>query len=94
MHADYELSVARSNLELIPHSADHCVGNMIWGFGPTEQYIFASSEPRDDDCFEGYHKVFDVEIGNAYDLDAKEAGDSIALMPDGLYHRLFNDEWH
>ena len=66
---------------------------MIWGFGPTEQYIFASSEPKDDNCFEGYHKAFDVEKGTAYDLDAKEAGDSIALMPDGLYHRLFSDEW-
>jgi hypothetical protein len=59
---------------------------MIWGSGPTERHICASSEPRDDSSFEGYHKVFDVEKGVAYDLDANEAGDGIALTPDGLCH--------
>jgi hypothetical protein len=62
---------------------------MIWGFGPTEQYIYASSEPKDDKCFEGYHKIFDVEKGASYDLDSKEAGDCLALTPDGLCHYIF-----
>jgi len=83
IHSDYESSAARSNLDLSPQAAEHCVGDMIWGFGPTEQYIYASSEPKDDKCFEGYHKIFDVEKGASYDLDSKEAGDCLALTPDG-----------
>ncbi|KAF8623044.1 hypothetical protein AX15_006550 [Amanita polypyramis BW_CC] len=83
VYADYKTSVSYATLSMVPAAAEHSVGEMIWGYGPTEHLICASSEPKADDCFEGYHKVFDVEKGVSYDLDSKEAGDSIGLTPDG-----------
>ncbi|KAK2463584.1 hypothetical protein APHAL10511_004335 [Amanita phalloides] len=87
IHSDYEISVSRHSYNVAAIGAQHRVGSIIWGFGPTAHLICASSEPIDDDCSDGYHKLFDVKEGikegKSYDLDAKEAGDTLALMPDG-----------
>lgn len=72
--------------------APHIVGNMVWGTGPTEDCLFASSEPdpliRDEipeALFVGRHKAFDVENEKAlYEFQAEEAGDSLCINASGM----------
>lgn len=71
----------------------HIVGTMVWGRGPTENWLFASSEPdplilRDDVAkaiFTGRHIAVDI-VGQEvpYDLQANEAGDSLCINPSGM----------
>jgi hypothetical protein len=57
---------------------------MVWGVNSTPEFIFASSEPHNDDA-DGCHRAFDTNKGVlAYNLDAKEAGEAMAISPDGL----------
>lgn len=56
---------------------------MVWGANSTSHFIFASSEPHDDGV-EGCHRAFDTNNGDlAYNLDATEAGDAMAISTDG-----------
>ncbi|KAF8637653.1 hypothetical protein AX17_002721 [Amanita inopinata Kibby_2008] len=84
VYRDYESSVTHTSFMVSPSAADHSVGSMIWGTEATDHYIFASTEPRADDCFDGYHKAFNVARGVCdYELDSHEAGDSLAIGPHG-----------
>ncbi|TFY72890.1 hypothetical protein EVG20_g115 [Dentipellis fragilis] len=62
----------------------HSAGAMVWGHNDTAHHIFASSEPKDLSDSEGYHKVFDIgQLDVAYELDAKESGDGMAINSTG-----------
>jgi WD40 repeat protein len=53
---------------------------MTWGLEGTSHYLFASSEPHDDDDYNGFHRAFDMNRKkHVFDFDAKEAGDAMAL---------------
>jgi hypothetical protein len=57
---------------------------MAWGLQGTSTYIFASSEPPGEDEYRGFHGAFDINrLVKAYKFDAKEAGDALALDPNG-----------
>ncbi|KAG6891179.1 hypothetical protein C0995_008431 [Termitomyces sp. Mi166 len=63
---------------------DFCIGAMTWGRGPTENRLFASSEPLDSTRFIGHHKAIDAkesEILYAFDEDG--AGDEMTITNDG-----------
>lgn len=63
------------------------VGSMAWGSESTADHLFVSSEPRER-TFTGAHKVFDLHTKKeAYQLDAQEAGDVLAVDSEG---RLFD----
>jgi hypothetical protein len=63
----------------------HNIGPMTWGRGITADYIYASTEPEDDEDFTGFHKAFDATVAKAaYTLDAEGAGDAIAMTNDGM----------
>ncbi|KAG6910008.1 hypothetical protein DXG01_013730, partial [Tephrocybe rancida] len=63
---------------------DHPVGAMVWGRGPTAEYLFASSEPNDSTKFIGFHKAIDAETWRvSYTFDEDGAGDEITVPNDG-----------
>jgi hypothetical protein len=56
---------------------------MVWGANSTPEFIFASSEPHNDDA-EGCHRAFDtIKEVLVYEFDATEAGEAMAISPDG-----------
>ncbi|KAL0950198.1 hypothetical protein HGRIS_010190 [Hohenbuehelia grisea] len=62
---------------------DHMTGATVWGYGESQNFLFASSESHNDDA-RSYHRAFDVHRQTiAYEFDAKENGDSIAIDPTG-----------
>lgn len=69
--------------ELSPPGIDSNVGAMVWGSGPTERCLFASSEPIDTNEFVGCHRIFDVERNTSAIINAKEAGDALCIDPFG-----------
>ncbi|KAL0065171.1 hypothetical protein AAF712_007841 [Marasmius tenuissimus] len=68
---------------------------MVWGIGPTEGYIFATSEPDNHNAWKGSHLMFHAENTRGKDsrIELKEAddepGDAITLSPDGKTLALF-----
>jgi WD40 repeat protein len=67
-------------LSVAPANASHSAGAMTWGLEGTSHYLFASSEPHDDDDYNGFHRAFDMNRKkHVFDFDAKEAGDAMAL---------------
>jgi len=64
----------------------HVIGSMAWGSGLTADHLFVSSEPTKK-TFTGAHKVYDLGAQKeAYGfVDAKEAGDSLAVDPTGRF---------
>ncbi|PFH51842.1 hypothetical protein AMATHDRAFT_46814 [Amanita thiersii Skay4041] len=84
IYANYESSKLKTSLRVCPVADDHNVGSMVWGYNTTEQYLFASSEPESDDCYEGFHRAFNMEKGVCdYELDTSEAGDCMEVVPNG-----------
>ena len=69
--------------ELSPPGIDSNVGAMVWGSGPTERCLFASSEPIDTNEFVGCHRIFDLGRNTSAIIDAKEAGDALCVDPSG-----------
>ncbi|KAF8906207.1 WD40-repeat-containing domain protein [Gymnopilus junonius] len=72
------------------HSRErHIIGSVAWGMGITANHLFVSSEPSNPDIFvpetfKGRHKVFDLGSWESlYELDATEAGDTLAVDPTG-----------
>ncbi|KAG7094055.1 hypothetical protein E1B28_007674 [Marasmius oreades] len=64
--------------------------SMLWGIGPTSDYLFASSESEQFDVWKGTHSCFDTNSTRPYFLDAdKESGDALALQTDGKTLALF-----
>lgn len=65
--------------------AGQVVGEMRWGMGSTEDFLFASSEPiRDKTYTESWHRIYDVkreEIVGRFPMG--EAGDAMALDATG-----------
>ena len=67
---------------------DHAAGTVVWGCGPTERYVYTSSEPHDSDGEgkdKGYHFAHDISRGvKLFPFDAEESGDAGAISPDGM----------
>jgi hypothetical protein len=65
------------------------VGSIRFGVDSTSGYIFASSEPEDEDTeagdhYIGFHKFADIErMERPSSLSASEAGDEMAMHPTG-----------
>jgi hypothetical protein len=67
-----------------PANSAHSTGAIVWGREGSSQYLFASSEPSGEDDCRGFHRAFDLNQKKmAYEFDAKEAGDAIALSRHG-----------
>jgi hypothetical protein len=62
---------------------ENIVGSIAWGSGIRGQMLFASSETvQGTDGIEGFHKAFDtVVMKAAYEFDAPESGDALAISP-------------
>jgi hypothetical protein len=76
-----------TKLHVAPPDADHAAGTVLWGCGPTEHLIYASSEPRNSDDEgkdQGSHRAYDMSLGRElFSFSANEAGDAGAISPDG-----------
>ncbi|TFK29731.1 WD40 repeat-like protein [Coprinopsis marcescibilis] len=75
-----------STVRIVPanESHRHVIGAVRWGSGPTENQIFASSEPLEENCFDGHHRTADATSSkDSYKFDASEAGDALVLNPSG-----------
>ncbi|KAJ6619960.1 WD40-repeat-containing domain protein [Mycena sp. CBHHK59/15] len=60
----------------------HVTGSIVWGCESTSHIIFASSEPKGVN--NGFHMAFDTDVEKlAYQFDADEAGDALAVNPTG-----------
>ncbi|KAI0005562.1 WD40-repeat-containing domain protein [Russula compacta] len=71
-------------LRVVPPMVQHSVGAIVWGQCASADTLFASSEPQSMSDYSGYHAAFDPDQGRrAYEFDAKESGDSMALDADG-----------
>ncbi|KAG6905134.1 hypothetical protein DXG01_004645 [Tephrocybe rancida] len=56
---------------------------MVWGRGPTAEYLFASSEPNDPTKSIGFHKAIDAEAWRvSYTFDEDGTGDEITVPND------------
>ncbi|KAA1471564.1 hypothetical protein DENSPDRAFT_850311 [Dentipellis sp. KUC8613] len=83
VYPDPVTNLAHHTFPLAP-GVRHSAGAMVWGHNDTAHHIFASSEPKDPSDDEGYHKVFDIgKLDVAYELDAKESGDGMAITSTG-----------
>lgn len=73
-----------------PKGLGHATGSILWGQGPSQHLLFASSEPTGKGDNTGFHRAFDTSRGAlAVQFDATEAGDAAALSPDGVTLVLF-----
>ncbi|KAL1667098.1 hypothetical protein GGF50DRAFT_49394 [Schizophyllum commune] len=73
--------------------SDHAVSAIVWGKGPSKDYIFASTEPASTSDDEepppiGFHKGFNVRTGNRFELipagtHDSGAGDALAVNDEG-----------
>lgn len=81
--SDYPVSLKQ--FRVAPSGTDQATGATTWGAGPTEDLLFTSSEPpAPNDIVTSYHRVWDTKKQRlAFELDANEAGDAIAISPDG-----------
>ena len=72
-------------LTVAPAHSAQSTGAIVWGLEGTSHYLFASSESSGgDDNYTGFHRAFDLNKATfAYQFDANEAGDAIALSPNG-----------
>lgn len=71
-------------LRVVPPTVQHSAGAIVWGQCASADTLFASSEPQNMTDYSGYHVAFDPDQGRrAYEFDAKESGDSMALDADG-----------
>ena len=76
-------------LRVAPQHAQHSVGTIVWGQEASADTLFASSEAQNMTDYSGYHAAFDPDQGRrAYEFNAKESGDGMALDPDGSAFRL------
>ncbi|EAU90534.2 hypothetical protein CC1G_00918 [Coprinopsis cinerea okayama7 len=83
-------------LRIVPNnlSRRHIVGSIRFGVDSTSGYIFASSEPEDEDTeagdhYIGFHKFADIErMERPSSLSASEAGDEMAMHPTGDFLAL------
>ncbi|KAI0778074.1 WD40-repeat-containing domain protein [Trametes elegans] len=77
-------------LKIPASEEDHVTADMIWGYGSSDKYLFASSSSTShSDIASGRHKAFDaVRCKCVVEFDASnDAGNCLALDPLGL--RLF-----
>ncbi|KAI9513082.1 WD40-repeat-containing domain protein [Russula earlei] len=73
-----------TELRVAPPEAQHSVGAIVWGHSASADTLFASSESHSMSDFGGYHVAFDPDQGRrAYEFNATESGDAMALDPDG-----------
>ncbi|KAI6013545.1 WD40-repeat-containing domain protein [Pisolithus marmoratus] len=81
--SDFPISLKQ--FRVAPSGTNQAAGPTTWGVGSTENFLFTSSEPpAPDDTVTGYHRAWDAKRQClAFELDVNEAGDAIAVNPDG-----------
>ncbi|KAG6821210.1 hypothetical protein H0H93_004031 [Arthromyces matolae] len=63
---------------------DHTMGAIAWGHGPSNNVVFASSEPIDHTKRIGFHKVIDADTKTIlHEFDENGAGDELSITNDG-----------
>lgn len=64
---------------------NQAAGATVWGKESTKDHLFTSSESSETgDVITGYHRAWDThKYRIAFQLDAKEAGNAMAIAPDG-----------
>jgi hypothetical protein len=76
-----------TKLHVAPPDIDHAAGTVLWGRGPTERFMYTSSEAHDSNGEgkdEGYHRAHDISRGRMlFPFSANESGDAGAVSPDG-----------
>lgn len=80
-----DFPVLLAKFRVAPNGTNQATGATTWGVESTEDFLFTSSEPpAPDDTVTGYHRAWDTNRRSlAFQLDAHEAGDAIAISPDG-----------
>ncbi|KAI6116796.1 WD40-repeat-containing domain protein [Pisolithus croceorrhizus] len=80
-----DFPVLLAKFRVAPNGTKQATGATTWGVGSTEDFLFTSSEPpAPDDTVTGYHRAWDTNRRSlAFELDANEAGDAVAITPDG-----------
>ncbi|KAI6130181.1 WD40-repeat-containing domain protein [Pisolithus croceorrhizus] len=80
-----DFPVLLAKFRVAPNGTNQATGATAWGVGSTEDFLFTSSEPpAPDDTVTGYHRAWDTNRRSlAFELDANEAGDAVAITPDG-----------
>ncbi|KAG1739962.1 WD40-repeat-containing domain protein [Suillus lakei] len=81
-----------TKLHVAPPDAEHAAGTVLWGCGPTERFMYTSSEAHDSNGEgkdEGFHRAHDISRGRVlFPFSAKESGDAGAVSPDGSTYVL------
>ncbi|KAG1769562.1 WD40-repeat-containing domain protein [Suillus placidus] len=81
-----------TRLHVAPPDADHAAGTVLWGHGPTERFMYTSSEahdPNGEGKDEGFHRAHDISRGRVlFPFSANESGDAGAVSPDGSIYVL------
>lgn len=81
-----------TKLHVAPPDVDHAAGTVLWGRGPTERFMYTSSEAHDSDGEgkdKGFHRAHDISRGRVlFSFSAKESGDAGAVSPDGSTYVL------
>ncbi|KAG2747812.1 WD40 repeat-like protein [Suillus brevipes Sb2] len=81
-----------TKLHVAPPDVDHAAGTVLWGRGPSERFMYTSSEAHDSDGEgkdEGFHRAHDISRGGVlYSFSARESGDAGAVSPDGSAYVL------
>lgn len=81
-----------TTLRVAPPDARHAAGTVLWGRGPTERFMYTSSEAHDSDGEgkdEGFHRAHDISRGRVlFPFSANESGDAGAISPDGSIYVL------
>ncbi|KAG6832257.1 hypothetical protein H0H87_002153 [Tephrocybe sp. NHM501043] len=73
-----------SKAKILVGRKNSSVGAMLWGYGPTANTVFTSTEPHDATKYVGQHKAVDVEKRKVdYSFEEDGAGDEIAVTDDG-----------
>ncbi|KAH7890777.1 WD40-repeat-containing domain protein [Phlebopus sp. FC_14] len=76
--------VAIARVRVVHGKAQQAAGATVWGIDPSSHLLFTSSEPHEPTNDHGYHRAYDVVRGTtALDFDATEAGEALAISPDG-----------
>lgn len=81
-----------TKLYVAPPNTNHAAGTVLWGRGPTERFMYTSSEAHDSDGEgkdEGFHRAHDISRGRVlFPFSANESGDAGAISPDGSTYVL------
>lgn len=77
--------ISLHDFRVAPNLMDQAAGATVWGKESTKDHLFTSSESSEtEDVITGYHRAWDThKYRIAFQLDAKEPGNAMAIAPDG-----------